>query len=82
MTWDILQYIAQVVTPATYNWSGIFRPHPLSTMTTVQDSILLSDISFVPQLERILPQCPCIKTVIFLTDRSVEIRIFLCPSCP
>lgn len=35
-----------------------------------RDEILLSDITFVPQLERILDQCPTLKFVILMTDKQ------------
>ena len=35
------------------------------------DLILLSDITFAAQLERIVPECPSLRVVVFLTDRLV-----------
>ncbi len=41
-------------------------------MTDAKDVLLLSDISFVAQLARILPHTPACKGVVFLTDRCVR----------
>ena len=35
-----------------------------------QDGCILSDITFAAALERILPDCPTIQHIVFLTDRS------------
>lgn len=37
-----------------------------------EDRAIMADITFVPILQRILPQCPTVKTVIMMTDRCVE----------
>eukprot|EP00798_Chlamydomonas_sp_ICE-L_P008231 gene8231-1497_t len=50
-------------------------------ITDAGDEILCSDITFAEQLERIIPECPCVKAVIFLTDRQHMPRGIKLP-CP
>lgn len=47
-------------------------PSPPLLSILHQDCYLISDITFFQQLERVLPGCPSIKGVIFLTDRQVH----------
>jgi fatty-acyl-CoA synthase len=35
-----------------------------------EDKIILADIAAAPLLQQILPECPTVKTVVFLTDRA------------
>jgi fatty-acyl-CoA synthase len=35
-----------------------------------EDKIILADIAAVPLLKQVLPQCPTVKKVVFLTDRA------------
>jgi fatty-acyl-CoA synthase len=35
-----------------------------------EDKIILADIAAAPLLQQILPQCPTVQTVVFLTDRA------------
>lgn len=49
--------------------SSIIPLSPVPIAGPLQDFVLLSDITFAAQLERVVPECPSLKAVVFLTDR-------------
>lgn len=49
--------------------SSIIPLSPVPVAGPLQDFVLLSDITFAAQLERVVPECPSLKAVVFLTDR-------------
>ena len=48
----------------------LFAEHLVYITNHAADRIIFADVACAPMLETILPQCPTIEKVIFLTDRS------------
>jgi fatty-acyl-CoA synthase len=48
----------------------LFADQLIYIIKHAEDEIIFSDISFAPLLEQIIPLCPSVKSVVFLTDRA------------
>lgn len=48
----------------------LFADQLIYIIKHAEDEIIFSDISFAPLLEQIIPLCPSVKAVVYLTDKS------------